>query len=94
MGGRNSQPGLAVAGGVCGQEPCAWGWCNNPVPFQVEELNKKLTQHEKATRTQQQRVKVSPRGLKAEPELSLASPAALGGHLGSPRAVAVLLGWL
>lgn len=58
VGGRNSQPGLG--------EFVARGWCNNPVPFQVEELNKKLTQHEKATRSQQQRVKVCPRGLQAE----------------------------
>lgn len=57
VGGRNSQLGLG--------EFVARGWCNNPVPFQVEELNKKLTQHEKATRSQQQRVKVCPWGPEA-----------------------------
>ncbi|XP_009883688.1 PREDICTED: nuclear mitotic apparatus protein 1, partial [Charadrius vociferus] len=39
---------------------------NRAVLFQVEELNKKLTQHEKATRTQQQRVKVLEGELQAE----------------------------
>uniref|UniRef100_A0A8C0F185 Nuclear mitotic apparatus protein 1 n=1 Tax=Bubo bubo TaxID=30461 RepID=A0A8C0F185_BUBBB len=35
------------------------GGSNPATLFQVEELNKKLTQHEKAARTQQQRVKVN-----------------------------------
>lgn len=37
---------------------CTWSWSHQAMFFQVEELNKKLTQHEKATCTQQQRIKV------------------------------------
>ncbi|KGL93576.1 Nuclear mitotic apparatus protein 1, partial [Charadrius vociferus] len=56
---RESPPGL-------GRSSQELGRANRAVLFQVEELNKKLTQHEKATRTQQQRVKVLEGELQAE----------------------------